>query len=61
MKMILTLFPRVDLKARLEHFKGRILRFTLPKRLFRKPEERDLDRPLFRTNPFVFKRRPKPP
>jgi hypothetical protein len=61
MKMILTLFPRVELRARLEQIKGQILRFAPSKQRLMNNENRDLDRPQFRSNPFVFKRRPNPP
>jgi hypothetical protein len=61
MKMILTLFPRVDMRARLEQLKVQFLRFTLLKRRVMDMDNRDLDRPLYRSNPFVFKRRPNPP
>ena len=61
MKMILTLFPRFEIRARLEQLKGQILQISLSKRRQLNIDERELDRPQFRTNPFVFKRRPNPP
>jgi hypothetical protein len=61
MKMILTLFPRVDMRARLEQLKVNINRFNPLKRRVQMTDTRDLVRPLYRSNPFVFKRRPNPP
>ncbi len=61
MKMILTLFPRIAIRARLEQIKGQVLRFAPSKRRRMNIADRDRNRPQFRSNPFVFKRRPNPP
>ncbi len=61
MSMILTLFPRIELRARLEQIKGRILNFALRRPRLRRDPEGDPDRPHFGSNPFIFKRRPNPP
>jgi hypothetical protein len=61
MKMILTLFPRFELRARLAQIKGQILRFAPSNRRLINIADRDRDRPQYRANPFVFKRRPNPP